>query len=429
MSEDLKKSHGDKCEHPHRHHHHYQHHNGGDIDVGQEGFDPANQALAEALRISFIILKLVIVCVVAGFIYSGMFKVKQNERAVVLRFGKVEGYGSSKAILNPGWHWAWPYPIEEVIKVPAAGVERQLNIDSFWYYRTEIEKATNQVGMGGKTLQFVRDGYSLTASRSVTDMGGETEAGSIDYNLAHSRWALLYSIVDPVSVLEKVWDGKESGWGKVETLLSNALADAVIVCSGNRDINWMIWEKPQQFGDEVQEELLNRLSELGMGIAVKVNLVEITTPRQVKDAFDQANSAELEAGKLKKDAGAKAEEILNNARAEADNLKANAEVYRSSVVNSAKADAKYLDEVLAKINLAVDERVARGQANYEAERKKAFDELLAVTVDQLYQEALREVISQSDEVIVPSVSDNAETEWRIYLSRDATLKPEKKGSE
>jgi modulator of FtsH protease HflK len=423
MSEDLKKSHGDKCEHPHHHHNH-----GGDIDVGQEGFDPANQALAEALRISFIILKLVIVCVIAGFIYSGMFKVKQNERAVVLRFGKVEGTGS-KAILNPGWHWAWPYPIEEVIKVPAAGVERQLNIDSFWYYRTEVEKATNQVGQGGNTLQFVRDGYSLTASRSVTDMGGETEAGSIDYNLAHSRWALLYNVVDPVSFLEKAWDGREYGWGNVETLLGNALADAVIVCSGNRDINWMIWERPQQFEDEVQEELLGRISKLDMGIAVKVNLAEITTPRQVKEAFDMANSAELEAGKLKKDAGAKAEEIMNNARAEADNLKANAEVYRSSVVNSAKADAKYLDEVLAKINLAVDERVARGQVNYEAERKKVFDELLAVTVDQLYQETLREVISQADEVIVPSVSDDAETEWRIYLSRDATLKTDKKSSE
>jgi len=423
MSEELKKLHGDKCEHPHHQHHDH----GGDIDVGQEGFDPANQALAEALRISFIILKLVIVCVIAGFIYSGMFKVKQNERAVVLRFGKVEGLGS-KAILNPGWHWAWPYPIEEVIKVPAAGVERQLNIDSFWYYRTEVEKATNQVGWAGKTLQFVRDGYSLTASRSVTDMGGESEVGSIDYNLAHSRWALLYNVVDPVLLLENVWDGKESGWGNVEILLSDALADAVIVCSGNRDINWMIWERPQQFEDEVQEELLGRINKLDMGIAVKVNLAEITTPRQVKDAFDSANSAELEAEKLKKDAGAKAEEIINNARAEADNLKANAEVYRSSVVNSAKADAKYLDEVLGKINLAVDERVARGQANYEAERKKAFDELLAVTVDQLYQETLRAVISQADEVIVPSVSDNAETEWRVYLSRDATLKAQE-GSE
>ena len=97
----------------------------------QETLDPAGKALADALRISFGVLKIVMVAVLGLFIWSGVYKVEANEEALELRFGKVKGVGK-EAIVKTGLHWKWPAPIEEVIKVPAA-FERRLNINYFWH--------------------------------------------------------------------------------------------------------------------------------------------------------------------------------------------------------------------------------------------------------------------------------------------------------
>src|ERR1035441_9414384 len=84
--------------------------------------DAGSQALAEALRSSFAIVKFVMVLLVLVFLGSGFFTVGPQERAIVLRFGEPLGEGE-KALLAPGkLHWSFPYPIDEVVKVPLTGI-------------------------------------------------------------------------------------------------------------------------------------------------------------------------------------------------------------------------------------------------------------------------------------------------------------------
>src|SRR5580692_8146129 len=79
--------------------------------------DAGSQALAEALSSSFAIVKIVMVLMVVAFFCSGFFQVGPQEKAVILRFGKPVGEGQ-KALLTSGLHWSFPYPIDEVVKIP-----------------------------------------------------------------------------------------------------------------------------------------------------------------------------------------------------------------------------------------------------------------------------------------------------------------------
>src|SRR5512140_585267 len=83
--------------------------------------DAGSQALSEALRSSFVIVKFVMLVLVLVFLGSGFFTVGPQERAIILRFGKPVGAGE-KALLGPGLHVSFPYPIDESIKVSIGGL-------------------------------------------------------------------------------------------------------------------------------------------------------------------------------------------------------------------------------------------------------------------------------------------------------------------
>ena len=63
--------------------------------------DAGSQALSEALRSSFAIIRFVMIVLVVVFFASGFFTVGPAQRAIILRFGKPVGEGE-KALLGPG---------------------------------------------------------------------------------------------------------------------------------------------------------------------------------------------------------------------------------------------------------------------------------------------------------------------------------------
>src|SRR3954452_5356882 len=85
--------------------------------------DAGSQALSEALRSSFAIVKVVMGILVLVFLASGFFQVGPSERAIILRFGKPVGKGEG-ALLGPGLHWSLPYPIDECRKVPISSIQQ-----------------------------------------------------------------------------------------------------------------------------------------------------------------------------------------------------------------------------------------------------------------------------------------------------------------
>ena len=78
--------------------HEHEHH-GHEHSPAPETRDASSQALSEALRSSFAIIKIVMMLMVAAFFSSGFFTVGPSEKAVILRFGKPVGTGP-KALLG-----------------------------------------------------------------------------------------------------------------------------------------------------------------------------------------------------------------------------------------------------------------------------------------------------------------------------------------
>ena len=103
------------------------------LPVIEEPLDPANQSLADALRLSFRVLKIVMIFLVIIFLFSGVVIVDEREVVVLARFGR------QVAVLKPGLRVALPYPIHEQIHVSTA--QKRLSVDTFWLRIRDADKA------------------------------------------------------------------------------------------------------------------------------------------------------------------------------------------------------------------------------------------------------------------------------------------------
>ncbi len=113
-------------------HHNHAHPHPHDAPVAAN--DAGSQALAEALRSSFVIVKIVMMLMVVVFFFRGFFQVGPQEKAVILRFGKPVGEGQ-KALLTSGLHWSLPYPIDEVVRIPITEIQK-VSSNNGWYFTT-----------------------------------------------------------------------------------------------------------------------------------------------------------------------------------------------------------------------------------------------------------------------------------------------------
>lgn len=408
-------------------------------EQNESELDAAGKSLSEALRISFITLKVIMYLLVGIFIIMGFKKVESGERALVLRFGEIHGTGEDR-LLEPGLHWVMPYPIDEIVKIP---VEKKINlaVDSFWYFQTEAEKISDNPAEKSRvrpTLHPVYDGYCITRSQSP----GNTEWVSerADYSIAHTKWSLTYQISDPERFFRNVYveDVKPGEvyidiiTQSITPLLTNLIEDVVVSTTVKYTINDIIFEKIGAVTGEVKEQLQEKLNAIDSGIkVVSVQLDEKTWPRQVNDAFQESIRARqikdqgiLEAKnyadtRLNETGGIYAEEFLetlkngnvvpadlpwNQLSGSAHIELAQAKAYRTSVVKDAEASAQYLKEILP------------------AYRKNP-----KLVLQSIYQDAMETILGNVDtKIIIQSTQGAREKEIRLLLGKDPKAgKPKK----
>ena len=400
-----------------------------------EELDAAGRSLSEALRISFIILKVVIIILIIAFLASGFKTVGSEEQALVLRFGKIVGVGEQR-LLGPGAHWIFPYPIDEIVKIP---VERTVNLDinSFWYYQTEKERLSKQDNSVLITtpLNPLRDGYSLTRG----EMQSREFIGSdgSDYNIVHTKWQLTYQIDDPERFFRNVYVEdvkpgdiyfnviKES----ITPLLQTMFEDAVVSTMVNYTIDEAISSLDRIPGD-VKILLQDKLDKIESGIYVNsVQLTQSKVPRQVKDAFDQSAIASNDSGKKREEALAEATNTIQEAAGsvaeklfaalhddsiDKDMLEslwsesagtvkeriAEARAYRTKVVKDAQANASYLMSLLPEY------------------RKRP-----ELVIQTIYLDAIQQIFDKAEEIFVVQASKGSKgSEIRVQLNSDPAIK-------
>ena len=395
--------------------------------------DAAGKSLSEALRISFIILKIIMIVLVIVFLASGFRTVGSDEQALVLRFGKIRGVGE-KRLLGPGLHWVFPYPIDEIIKIPVAK-KVNMPINSFWYPEMLPQGPKERIRIG-EVLDPVDDGYCITRSEKQTQ-SVSASAGS-DYNIVHSKWLLTYKIDDPERFFRNVYvEGIKPGeiyfdviTKSVTPLLKSLVDDAIVTAMVNYTIDEALLSQ-DRIPAHVKKLLQEKLDKIESGIVVvSVLLTHSIWPRQVNAAFEASISASQQSQTAIGEAKTYAEKTLNEAAGPvaekllavlegkstseqerellwaqlagaAQEKIAQARAYRTKVVETARANAEYLQKLLPEY------------------RKRP-----KLVVQKIYLDAVAYVLNNVDEkMIIQPTEGSKGTELWIYINSDPELKP------
>jgi modulator of FtsH protease HflK len=230
--------------------------------------DAGAQALSEALRSSFTVVKFLVGILVAAFFVSGVFTVKPNQVAIKLRFGKPVGIGADR-LLKPGLHWKFPYPIDDVVFVPV-GESHAVTSTAGWYYQTAAELAAGSKPQPQGRLRAGVDGYELTG----------------DGDIIHARVTLTYRITNPVSYV--------FGFGNITNLLQHILDNALVYASARFTADDALYLDRQAFQETVLARVNQSVEALKVGVAVEPREVATQPPVDVAQAFDNVQKAQQE---------------------------------------------------------------------------------------------------------------------------------------
>jgi len=347
----------------------HEHHQHG--HEAPEAVDAGSQALAEALRSSFAIVKIVMLLMVLAFFGSGFFTVGPSEKAVILRFGKPVGEGP-KALLSSGkLHWSFPYPIDEVVKIP---ITEQQTVQSTvgWYFTTPEQELSGEELPGGAGLNPAIDGYAITADR----------------NIIHTRATLHYHIDDPIPYIFNFASASNS----IQNMLNNAL----LFTAAKFNVDDILTRDFAGFQAAVQERVTDLTEQEHLGIVIDNCQVVSVAPRQLKDVFDRVTIARQNQSKQIYEAKTYRDKTLLNAAAQASAITTTAATASTNYVKAIQADAKAFTALLPAFKM---------NPNLFAQQKVAETMALVLTNVQ-------------DKWFLPERADGKPRELRLQLNRE-----------
>ncbi|HHN79152.1 MAG TPA: hypothetical protein ENK11_10850 [Phycisphaerales bacterium] len=256
--------------------------------------DPANQSLADALRITYYLLQGAMVVLAALFVLSGFQTVREGERGISVLFGRTVSTN-----LEPGFHFAAPYPLGEMIKVDTGNIAPSLK-RSFWpaMKEDELDNPVDDIRKDGQ-LNPERDGSLLTA----------------DLNLAHTQWQAVYRRVNPLQYVENINPEFES------KIVQFSLERGVVRTLAVIPIDELL--KPQEGGikaisDRAKEIAQETLDDIGAGIKIEqFELSRRTPPATLLRKFRAVLDARSEAQKAITEARGERDKLMNEAAGEA----------------------------------------------------------------------------------------------------------------
>jgi membrane protease subunit HflK len=317
------------------HDHHREHEPGAPAPLMPD--DAGSRALSDALRSSFFIVKILMALLVVFFLASGMFTVGPQERVVLLRFGKPVGEGE-KALLGPGFHWAFPAPIDEKVRIPFSQVQ-VANSSIGWYATTPEQEAARNEPPPRPTLNPAIDSYVLTA----------------DANIIHVRAQLRYRIVAPQQF---IFD-----FTKAPSVITNILNEAILFSAAQFSVDDALTRNVTAFNERIASRVSKLADEQKLGIAVEqVSLTSVIPPRQLADKFRAVLEASVRRDKVMNEARAYTNEVVSRALGEAATRVAVAQSDRNRLVEAVAAEAKSFSDVLPQYRLNPDLFIRQRQA-------------------------------------------------------------------
>lgn len=330
--------------------------------------DAGAQALSEALQSSFAVVKIVMGLMVLAFLSTAFFTVGPQEKAVILRFGKPVGVGE-KRLLNAGLHWSFPYPIDEVVKIPIA--EQQVVRSTIgWFFTTPEQELSGQELPAGP-LNLARDSYVITA----------------DQNIIHSRATLRYHVRDP---FDYTFD-----FVSASNLVQNALNNALLYSAARFKVDDILLYHVNEFKDAVQSRAESLVDQEHLGIIVDQCNVESRPPRQLQSVFDLVTTTRENRNKALINANSYTNQVLNFAQAEAATVIQQATLTGANYVTNVLAEAKRFNDLLPL---------------YQNDPR--------LLTEQYFVQTMNQVLTNAEKWVEPTSDNGKPTELRLQLNRE-----------
>ena len=278
-------------------------------------------------------ISLVLMVAVVAWVISGFYTIREAERGVVLRFGKF--YQS----VEPGLRWKATF-IDQVIPVDVESVR------------------------------------SLPAAGFVLTQ---------DENVVRVEMDVQYRVTDARKYLFSVTNADDS--------LSQATDSALRYVVGHTAMDEVLTRGRDKVRQDTWQELEKTIEPYDMGITVvDVNFLPARPPEEVKDAFDDAISAQEDEERLIREAEAYAREFEPKARGQVKRLEEEAQGYKQQIVLKATGEVARFNEMLPQY-LAAPE----------------------LTRERIYLDTMEEIYSKVNKVLVELPQG---TNSMIYLPLD-----------
>ncbi|MGN1281878.1 MAG: FtsH protease activity modulator HflK [Succinivibrio sp.] len=229
------------------------------------------------------------------YIFTGFYTVKEAEKGVVLRFGRIYD------VVDSGLRWKF----SGIDTVNVVDVEQVRSIQSSGTMLTEDENVV------------------------IVEM-------DVQYRISDPV-KYLYSVVNPDNTLLEATDSA------LRYVVGHTIMDDILT-SGREMVR-----------QNTRELLTSIIEPYNTGLSiVDVNFLPARAPDQVKEAFDDAIAAQEDEQRYKREAEAYANEVLPKAEGQVQRIRQEAEGYRSQVVLKAEGEVARFEKVLPEYNAAPD---------------------------------------------------------------------------
>ena len=278
-------------------------------------------------------ISLVLMVAVVAWVISGFYTIREAERGVVLRFGKF--YQS----VEPGLRWKATF-IDQVIPVDVESVR------------------------------------SLPAAGFVLTQ---------DENVVRVEMDVQYRVSDARKYLFSVTNADDS--------LSQATDSALRYVVGHTTMDEVLTRGREKVRQDTWQEREKTIEPYDMGITVvDVNFLPARPPEEVKDAFDDAISAQEDEERFIREAEAYAREVEPKARGQVKRLEEEAQGYKQQIVLKATGEVARFNEMLPQYLAAPQ-----------------------LTRERIYLDTMEEIYSKVNKVVVDLPEGNNSM---IYLPLD-----------
>lgn len=286
---------------------------------------------------------LVVIAFLVLWLANGFYKVEEGEEAAIIRFGKFNRKATS------GLNYKLPSPIETV-EIEKVAQSRRIEIG----YRSNGKSRNNISGDLNKDKDISTESIMLTGDENI-----------IELNLD-----VMWHISDLSDYLFKVTNPEET----VKAVSESAIREVI----GNIPIASVLSNQKQEIAEKTEKLIKQILEQYKIGVIIEqVKLLKAEPPKEVIQAYRDVQTAKADKEKEINEAQSYRNNILPKARGDAAKIYEESEGYKVEVIAKAEGDA-------ARFNAIYEEYLLNKE----------------VTRNRLYLDALKEILYQSDKVIM-----------------------------